>query len=336
MEFRRLGRSGLQVTPICLGVMMFADRTDEAEAERIMALARDAGVNFIDTADAYAAGMSEEMTGRLIAADRSRWIVATKFGNQMGKDPNDRGSGRRWIMRACEDSLRRLGTDCIDLYYVHRDDEGTPLEETVSALGDLIRQGKIRHIGLSNFRAWRLTQFVMLCREMGVPPPIALQPCYNAMERTPELELLPACDALGLGVVAYSPLSRGVLTGKYLPDEKPPEGTRAARNDRRIMQTEFRRESLVLAQTLKAHAEKRGMTAGQFALNWVLNNRLVTSVLAGPRTLEQWQEYVAALEQGFTAEDETLVDGLVARGHPSTPGYVDPQYPVTGRVPLSA
>lgn len=335
MELRRLGNSGIKISPICLGAMMFSDRTDEGEAGRIVAMGRDAGINFIDTADVYVQGKSEEMTGRLLKADRSRWIVATKFGNQMGKDPNDRGSGRRWIMRACEDSLRRLGMDSIDLYYIHRDDLETPLEETVAALGDLIRAGKIRHIGLSNFRAWRIAEFSMLCRQMGVQQPIALQPYYNAMDRVAEVELLPAAEHFGLGVVSYSPLSRGVLTGKYLPDEKPAQGTRAGRADRRMMETEFRRELLILAQDIKKHAEARGMTAGQFALNWVLNNKLITAVLAGPRTVEQWQEYLKGLDHKFSAEDEALIEGMVAKGHPSTPGYSDPAYPITGRVPRS-
>jgi len=335
MELRRLGKSGTLVSPICLGAMMFADRTDEGEASRIVASARDAGINFIDTADVYVQGKSEEMTGRLVKAERNHWVVATKFGNQMGKDPNQKGSGRRWIMRACEDSLRRLGLDTIDLYYIHRDDLDTPLEETIAALGDLIRAGKIRYIGLSNFRAYRIAAFTMLCRQMGVPQPIALQPYYNAMDRTGEIEVLPAADYCGLGVVSYSPLSRGVLTGKYLPDEKPEQGTRAGRADRRMMETEFRRESLVLAQQIKKHAEKRGATSGTFALNWVLNNKLITSVLAGPRTMEQWQEYLKALEFKFTAEDEAMIDAMVAKGHASTHFYTDPQYPITGRQPRS-
>ena len=335
MQLRRLGKSGTLVSPICLGAMMFADRTDEGEAGRIVASARDAGINFIDTADVYVQGKSEEMTGRLLKAERNHWVIATKFGAPFGASLNTRGLGRRWMMRACEDSLRRLGTDTIDLYYAHRDDLETPLEETVAAFGDLIRAGKIRYIGLSNFRAYRLAHFVLLCRQMGVPQPVALQPYYNAMDRTGEIELLPAANYYGLGIVSYSPLSRGVLTGKYAPDGKPEQGTRAGRADKRMMETEFRQESLVLAQKIKKHAEARGITAGQFALNWVLNNRLVTSVLAGPRTMEQWQEYLKALDYKFTAEDEALIDGMVKTGHPSTHGYSDPAYPITGRQPYA-
>ena len=332
MEYRRLGKSGIRVSPLCLGTMMFGDRTDAAEAGRMVAAARDAGVNFIDTADVYAKGESERIAGSLIAADRPRWILATKIANPMGDDPNDRGLSRRWLLRGCEMSLQRLGTDYIDIYYLHRDDYETPLEEVIAALADLTRAGKIRYIGLSNFRAWRIAAFVAQCKAMNAPLPIVCQPYYNAMNRMPEVEILPACAAHGLGVVPYSPLARGVLTGKYDPDSTPSADSRAGRSDTRMMQTEFRRESLVMAQTIARHAGARGMSAGQFAVNWVLHNRLVASVLAGPRTLVQWQEYLSALDKPFTEEDEALVDSLVPAGHPSTPGFTDPVYPVTGRV----
>ena len=331
MDMRRLGRSGIQVSPLCLGAMMFGDYTDAAEAGRIVDSARAAGVNFIDTADAYVRGESERLVGRLIARDRTRWILATKAANAMGDDPNDRGLSRRWLVAACDASLQRLGTDYVDVYYLHKEDEATPLEETVAAVGDLIRAGKIRYVGLSNFRAWRMTAFVALCRQMGVPQPVCCQPYYNAMNRMPEVEVLPACEYLGLGVVPYSPLARGVLTGKYKPDAAPEPGSRAGRKDGRLLQTEFRRESLEMAQTIKAHAEKRGMTAGDLAVLWLLNNRLVTAVLAGPRTLAQWEGYAGALKHSFSAEDEALIDGLVPLGHPSTPGYSDPAYPIRGR-----
>ena len=336
MQVRRVGASGLQVSAICLGTMMFGDRTDEAEAGRIVAAAREAGVDFVDTADVYASGESERILGRLVKAERARWIVATKVGNVRVPPPDDADQSRRHIMRAVEGSLERLGMDHVDIYYLHLDDLRTPLEETVAAMGDLIRAGKIRYWGVSNFRGWRITQAAMLADALGVPPPIVCQPYYNAMNRMPEVEVLPACAQFGLGVVPYSPLARGVLTGKYRPGEAPPAGTRAGRGDKRMMQTEFRPESLALAQQIKAHAERRGMSAGQFALNWVLNCGAVSSVLAGPRTLEQWSEYLGALGHAFTAEDEALVDRLVAPGHPSTPGYSDPRYPPAGRQPLVA
>ena len=332
VAYPSLGHSGLKVSPLWLGTMMFGDQTDAAEAERIVASARDAGLNGIDTADVYAKGESERIVGRLIAADRERWVLATKVANPMSDGPNDRGLSRRWIVREVEHSLRRLATDWIDVYYLHRDDESTPMEETLSVLARLIESGKILYFGVSNFRAWRVARMVELSRQMGVPAPIVCQPPYNAMTRAIETELLPCCAHYGVGVVSYSPLARGVLTGKYKPAEAPAEGTRAARAARRLMQTEFRPESLALSQQFAAHAEQRGMTASQFATAWVLNNRLVSGVIAGPRTLAQWNDYVAALPLKLNAEDEAFIDGLVPTGHASTPGYTDPMYPVTGRV----
>jgi aryl-alcohol dehydrogenase-like predicted oxidoreductase len=332
MDYRNLGRSGLKVSPLCLGAMMFGDQTDEDTSRRIVARAREAGVNFIDTADAYSAGKSEEIVGRAVQGERDRWVIATKVGYPAGA-VQAADLSRRYVMHAVEQSLRRLGTDFIDLYYLHRDDASVPLDETVHALADLVRHGKIRYFGISNFRAWRVAQVVRLCDELGIDRPVACQPQYNAMNRMPEAELLPACQHFGIGVVPYSPLARGVLTGKYASVDQLPEGSRAARKDRRILQTELRPESVDLAQQIKAHAEARGGTASHFALNWVLNNALVTSVIAGPRTPEQWEDYLAALGQPFTAEDEALVDRLVPPGHPSTPGFTDPVYPVTGRVP---
>ncbi|HYJ17680.1 MAG TPA: aldo/keto reductase [Burkholderiales bacterium] len=333
MEYRSLGRSSLKVSPLCLGTMMFGDRTDEKEAARIVASASDAGVNFLDTADQYAKGESERITGRLIAANRHQWVVATKGGNRMGDGPNQIGLSRKWLLQACDDSLKRLGTDYIDIYYLHRDFDDAVLEETVGALGEILRAGKARYIGLSNFRGWRIAEIMHLCRTMNVPAPVVCQPYYNAMNRQPEVEILPACQYYGIGVVPYSPLARGVLTGKYKINEAPPEGTRAGRADKRMMETEFRKESLSIAQKIKAFAEKKGMGPGHFAVNWVLNNAAISSVIGGPRTLEQWQDYLKALEFGFDAKGEALVNSLVSTGHPSTPGYNDPQYPLFGRFP---
>ena len=331
MEYRFLGKSGVKVSPICLGTMMFGDQTNLEEAGRIVASARDAGVNFIDTADVYCDGQSEKIVGKLIASDRERWVLATKVANARGDDPNRRGTGRKWVMRAIEESLERLGTDYVDVYYIHKDPGNVPMEETVAAMGDLIAAGKIHYWGISNLRGWRIAQAAATCRELGVALPVVSQPYYNLMNRQPENDILPACAHYGIGVVPYSPLARGVLIGKYKPGEAPPQGSRADRKDKRFMETEFREESLAIAQKLKAHAEKKGMTAGDFAVNWVLNNPIVTSVIAGPRTLEQWNAYLGALGKKLDAEDEALVDSLVRPGHPSTPGYNDPAYPMVGR-----
>ena len=331
MKYRQLGRSGLKVSPICLGTMMFGGPTDEATSARIVARAREAGINFIDSADAYNKGNSEQVVGRAISNSRLGWILATKLANQLGDDPNRGGLSRRWVLQACDESLKRLGTDYIDIYYLHKEDHATPLEETVRAMAELIRAGKVRYFGVSNYRAWRVAEICNICDRLGIDRPVASQPYYNAMNRMPEVEHFPACFYYGLGIVPYSPLARGVLTGKYAPDAAPDKESRAGRNDTRMMQTEWRPESLKLAQEIRRHAEAKGITAGQFALSWVLNSSFVSSVLAGPRTEAHWDDYMRALDYRFTADDEALVDKLVVPGHPSTPGYNDPQYPIEGR-----
>ena len=332
MHYRTHGSSGLQVSTLCLGTMMFGDRTELPEARDIVASALAGGVNFIDTADVYKTGASETMVGEAIRDTRSRWVLASKVGNPMSKAPNESGYSRTWIMRAIDASLQRLQTDYLDLYYMHYDIPEFALEQSLRALGDLITAGKIRHFGVSNFRGWRIAEVVRICEQLGVPRPVVCQPYYNAFNRGPEVEILPACAHYGLGVVPYSPIARGVLTGKYPPGQKPAEDTRAGRGDRRMLETEFREESLVLAQKVRQHAEARGMTPAQFAYHWVLRNQVVTSVIAGPRTLAQWQEYVDGIDHTLDAADEAFIDEMVRPGHPSTPGFNDPRYPFFGRV----
>lgn len=334
MDYRMLGHSGLMVSPLCLGTMMFGDRTDEAEARRIIDMARDGGINFIDTADVYATdGASERIVGRAIAASRDHWVLATKVGNRMGDDDTARGLSRRWLSQAIDDSLSRLGLDYVDIYYLHREDSETPLAETVAAMGEIIAAGKVRFFGLSNFRAWRHAEVVRLCDDQGVPRPVVSQPYYNAFNRMPEVELLPACAHYDIAVASYSPVARGVLTGKYLPGAKLDQGSRAGRGDKRILEAEFRPESIALVPRILAHAEALGISMTQFAFAWVIHNRLVTAAIAGPRTVEQFTEYLGALKVSLGPEDEALIDELVPIGHPSSPGYSDPSYPIAGRVP---
>ena len=267
----------------------------------------------------------------MIAADRDRWILATKLANPTGSGPNDRGLSRRHVIAALDASLQRLGTDRVDVLYLHREDATTPLEETLGAVRHLIDQGKVHHLGLSNFRAWRIARVAETCRAMGMAPPVVCQPPYNAMSRQIETELLPCCEHYGLAAVVYSPLARGVLSGKYEPGAPPPQGSRAARNDTRIMQTEFRPESLELARRMAGYAGAHGMTPTRLALGWVWNNRLVNGLIGGPKSLAQWQDYLDAIDHPIDADAEQFVSGLVAAGHASTPGYNDPQYPLTGR-----
>ncbi|MDE2078699.1 MAG: aldo/keto reductase, partial [Burkholderiales bacterium] len=258
--------------------------------------------------------------------------LVTKLGNKMTGKVNEGHYSRTWMLREVEASLARLQTDCVDILYLHRDFNGSDLEEPLRALEALLRDGKIRYWGVSNFRGWRIAEMVRIAGELGMPGPVVCQPYYNLLNRMPEVEVLPACTHYGIGVVPYSPVARGVLTGKYLPGQPPAQGSRAARGDKRITETEFREESLVIAQTLKTHVEAKGATLAQFATAWVLANRAVSSVIAGPRTLKQWQDYAPALGYTVTAEDEALVDSLVHPGHPSTPGYTDPAYPLNGRI----
>ncbi|RQR26044.1 aldo/keto reductase [Burkholderia sp. Bp9143] len=333
MDYRYLGRSALKVSPLCLGAMMFGGETDEATSTRIIDKAFDQGINFIDTADVYHAGRSEEIVGRAIARHRDSWVVATKFGFPAGPDagPNRQGQSRKWIYESVDASLKRLGTDYIDILYFHRTLTDAPLEEGMRAVADLIRQGKVRYVGLSNFKGWRLAEIVRLADQLGIDRPVASEPLYNLVDRTAEVEQLPAAAHYGIGVVPYSPLARGVLTGKYAPGAQPPADSRAGRGDRRIQQTEWRPESLHIARQVAEHAAARGTTSVAFALAWVMKNRIVSSTIAGPRTEAHWDSYIDALTLELGPDDERFVDSLVPPGHASTHGYTDPGYPVEGR-----
>ena len=331
MQYRTLGKSPLKVSSLCLGTMMFGDQTAIDEAREIVAHAYGQGVNFIDTADVYKLGRSETMVGELLQGQRDHWVLATKLGNRMSERPNESSYSRAWVQRACEASLQRLRTDHIDLYYLHRDFNGMDLEEPLRAIDSLLRDGKIRYWGVSNFRGWRIAEAVHMARALNMPAPVACQPYYNLLNRQPEVEVLPACAHHGIGVVPYSPIARGVLSGKYAPGAQPAADTRAGRGDVRMMQTEFRAESLAVAQRLKTHCDRRGIGLSHFATAWVLANTRVSAVIAGPRTLVQWQNYLGALDCTLDAEDEAVVDSLVSPGHPSTPGFNDPAYPLNGR-----
>jgi aryl-alcohol dehydrogenase-like predicted oxidoreductase len=271
------------------------------------------------------------MLGELLKGRRHHWVLATKLGNKMSERPNEAHYSRTWMLREIDASLARLQTDHVDILYMHRDYHGMDLEEPLRALDAMLRAGKIRYWGLSNFHGWRIAECVRIASEIGMPQPAVCQPYYNLLNRMPEVEILPACEHFGIGVTPYSPIARGVLTGKYLPGQKPAEGTRVARGDKRIAETEFREESLVIAQRLQEHAKRKGVTLAQFATAWVLAHRAVSAVIAGPRTLEQWRGYAPALDCAIAAEDEALVDSMVRPGHPSTPGYSDPAYPLQPR-----
>ncbi len=332
MQYRNLGNSNLKVSALCLGTMMFGDQTGHEEAAAIVTDARAHGVNYIDTADVYSKGGSETMVGELLKGQRHDWVLATKLGNKMSERVNEGHYSRSWMLREVAASLARLQTDHVDILYLHRDYNGMNLEEPLRAIDAMLRAGQIRYWGVSNFRGWRIAEMVRLAGQLGMPRPVVCQPYYNLLNRMPEVEVLPACAHYGIGVTPYSPIARGVLTGKYTPGQAPESSSRAGRADKRLAETEFREESLQIAQQLKVHAEGQGISLAQFACSWVLANPVVSSVIAGPRTLAQWQDYLPALDYVLTAEDEALVDRLVKPGHPSTPGYTDPAYPLNGRL----
>ncbi|QKV19102.1 aldo/keto reductase [Oricola thermophila] len=326
---RRLGSSEFMVSELCLGTMMFADQTDEATAAAMLDRFLAVGGNFVDTADSYAGTGSEKMLGRLLSARNADIVLATKCGNPLPGVEGSGGLDPEWIGRAARMSLERLGRDSIELFYLHHDDNKTSLDEIVHAVGRLIDDGVIATWGISNFRPWKIVEMVALADRAGIARPVAAQPCYHMLNRIAEADYIPACRHHGIGVVPYSPLARGVLTGKYRNGLPP--GSRAARGDRRMMETEFRDETLALAARAAEHADARGREPAHLALRWVLANDAVTSVLIGPKNLEQLDAYIAASQCPYDEEDETVLSGLCMPGTTPVPNYMDPRQPLHGR-----
>ncbi len=331
MEYATLGKNGVKVSRLCLGTMMFGGPTDEEKSLRIIDRAVDEGINFIDTANVYNGGEAERILGKAIKDKRDRVVIATKVRGAMGEGINDEGLSRYHILNEVENSLRRLNTDYIDLYLLHRPDYETPIEESLRALDDLERQGKIRYVGCSNFYGWQLCEALWICDKRSYTPMAAVQPLYNIVNRDPEVELFPICEKYGVGAMVYSPLARGVLAGKYLPGQPPPEGSRADRKDRRILVTELRDESFDVARQLKPLTEAHDKTMTQFSLNWVLANPIVTSAIVGPRTMEHLEDNLGCLGWEIDSGALDKIDQLVPAGEHTGLGFNDPQYPVRGR-----
>ena len=331
MEYVTLGRHGVKVSRLCLGTMMFGGPTNEADSLEIIDRACDDGINFIDTANVYNDGESERITGKGIKSRRDKVVLVTKVCGSRGDGINDSGLSRYHIMNEVENSLKRLGTDYIDIYVLHRAVSDCPIEETLRALDDLVSQGKVLYPGCSNFSAHELTEALWIAEKRNYPPMVFLQPLYNIVNRDPEVDLFPACEKFGVGTMIYSPLARGVLAGKYLVGEPPPDGSRAARKDSRILITELRDESFEVAQAIVPLADAHGKTMTQFSLNWVLANSIVTSAIIGPRTMAHYEDNIGCLgwEIGEAALDK--IDELVPPGEHTGWGFNDPQYPVTGR-----
>lgn len=301
MEYRRLGKTGLKVSELCLGSMQFGWTADEANSHQILNQAFEAGINFIDTADIYSSwaknnpgGVSETIIGRWIKAEaipRDQVVIATKVRGQMGEGPNDQGLSRAHILNAVEDSLRRLDTDYIDLYQTHWYDETTPIDETLSALDDLVRQGKVRYIGASNYPAWRLMRALWTSDLNGLSRYDSLQPHYSLVHRAEfERELVDVCRTYGLGVVPYSPLAGGFLTGKYRADVPLPDSQRASGTQKRY----FNERGWAILATVEEIAQRRNNTVSQVALAWQLSTPVITAPIIGPRTLEQLADNLGA------------------------------------------
>ena len=331
MEYTTLGRNGLKVSRLCLGTMMFGDPTSKADSIAIIERSMDDGINFIDTANVYNDGESERILGKAVSGRRDAVVIATKVCGPMGKGANDSGLSRAHIMDEVENSLRRLATDYIDIYILHRPVDDCPIEETLRALEDLTTQGKIRYPGCSNFLGHELTETLWLADKHRYVSMAVAQPLYNIVNRDPEVDLFPACAKFGVGVMVYSPLARGVLAGKYRVGEEPSPESRAGRKDKRMLVTEVREESFEVAQALTPLAEAYGKSMTQFSLNWVLGNPIVTSAIVGPRTMAQYEDNLGCLGWGIERDALERIDELVPPGEHTGKGFNDPLYPVLGR-----
>ncbi|MBI3973680.1 MAG: aldo/keto reductase [Chloroflexi bacterium] len=312
MEYRRLGESGLKVSAIGVGGNTFGNGADEGQTARIINRALDIGVNFVDTADIYSRGVSETYVGKAVAGRRHEAIIATKVRGRMGDLPNDEGLSRRHIIDGVEASLRRLGTDYIDLYQVHNVDPTTPIFETLAALDDLVHHGKVRYIGCSNFAAWQICEALWAADRKNLTPFISVQPRYNLLDRAIERELLPFCRQYGIGIIPYSPLASGILTGKYKPGEPPPPNTRAGRSPR--LREQLTEDRLSRVERLAEWARERGHTAGELALAWLLTRREVSTIIAGATKPEQVEENAKAAEWRLTEDDLKQIDEILGVG----------------------
>jgi 1-deoxyxylulose-5-phosphate synthase len=329
LKYRPLGRTGLQVSTLCLGTAFFGSHTPIEESHRIVNRALDLGVNFFDTANTYGdkrfsvptapkdRPLVESIVGEALAGHRHEVVLTTKVCEPVGDGMNRRGLSRKFIMEQAEKSLKRLGTDFIDLYYAHHVDPLTPIEETLRAFDDLVRQGKVRYVGLSNFAAWQMVEALWVADRRNLASPQAIQILYNLLYQEPEREQLPAAGQFGLGAMIYSPLAGGVLTGKYRPEAtQPPAGSRAAfghgRGGRPSSGPQLDPANLAASARLAEYAAERGHTAAQEALAWVLSHPAVTAAVMGMRDVAQLEENAPAFDLEQTAAEHESLKGLVA------------------------
>lgn len=320
MEYRSLGRTGAQVSPICLGCMNFGHKTNESDSADIIDRALDGGINFLDTANVYSRGLSEECVGKALKRNgkRDRVVLATKVHGRMSDDdPNAWGNQRRHIIEQCEASLRRLQTDYIDLYQVHRPLSTIPIDETLRALDDLVRSGKVRYIGSSTYAAWQVVESLWVSKEYGLNRFVTEQPPYHLLDRRIERELIPMAQTYGIGLIPWSPLAGGFLTGKYTRDGARPEGARWEKSgDKHFQDAGF--DVLERAQEI---AGEKGCTVSQLSLAWCMHQPGITSPIIGPRTMEQLEDNLKAAEVEVTDDDCKRLDEVAPPGRAIVPYY---------------
>jgi len=331
MELRTLGRTGVKVSPLCLGAMMFGawGNPDHDESIRIIHRALDAGINFVDTADVYSRGESEEIVRKALAGGRrDNVVLATKVHGTMGDDPNESGNSRRWIVREVENSLRRLGTDWIDLYQIHRPERNTDIDETLGALTDLVRAGKIRYLGSSTFPPSQIVEAQWTAERRGRERFVCEQPPYSILVRGAEAEVLPVCQEYGMGVIPWSPLAGGWLSGKWRKDADTPESTRAQRIPERFdMSRPDNQRKLEAADALAQLADDAGMPLVHMALAFVMQHPAVTAPIIGPRTMEQLESHLGAADVTLDAATLDRIDEIVPPGtnfNPVDAGWTPP------------
>jgi aryl-alcohol dehydrogenase-like predicted oxidoreductase len=323
MEYRNLGRTGVQVSPLCLGGMLFGEQTDEAEALAIIDRALDAGLNFLDTANIYNRGRSEEIIGRALRHNgrRARVVLATKVhGTMDADDPNAWGTSRRHIIEQCEASLRRLQTDVIDLYQLHRPMSTIPIDETLRALDDLVHSGKVRYLGTSTFAAWQLMEALWVSKELGLNRVVCEQPPYHLLDRRIERELVPMAQTYGLALIPWSPLAGGFLSGKYRRGMGPPLGSRLGQHAEG-KDPHFIDPAFTVLDVVQALAHEQEATPSQVALAWVAQQPGVTSPIIGPRTLAQLEDCLGAVDVRLTADDQARLDAVALPGQVVVPYY---------------
>jgi aryl-alcohol dehydrogenase-like predicted oxidoreductase len=316
MEYRKLGRTGLKVSEVSLGTMAFGRWIDEEASTAILDAALDHGINLVDTANVYGEGESERILGNLLKERRHQIVLATKVHGRVGEGVNDSGQSRYHIYKAVEDSLKRLKTDYLDLYQVHRFDPNTPLEETLRALDDLVRQGKVRYIGASNFAAWQLAKAHGISALHSLHRFESLQPEYSIISREIEKEIIPFVQSEQVGVIVYSPLGRGILSGKYRVGEAPPEGSRLAAGEQRLEEL-LKKNAIPVAEAIRPLAEEKGLTQAQYALSWVLSRPGITSAILGASKLEHITEAAKSWDVKLSAEELAKADEATSNLEPA-------------------